>query len=205
MKPRDRITIARAPTKWANDLVTRHHYLHRPVHPRACPFAYRIIVDNQTAGTIIMATIHFTRQRKLFGYPGLPTRWQVLVISRVWIDPQFQNRTITDSKGRPHTLPVATCAIAQMLKRVQRDWIDHHPPRFPNQPYHVRLVMAYADTGVGHEGVIYQAANFTLWGSTNNNRPRHGSRGEQSGTIKKLYIYRLPKPEWIAPAQARLI
>lgn len=143
-----------------------------------------------------MATIHFTKQKNLFGYPNLPTKWQVLTISRVWIYPHFQNRTVTGKQGHTHTLPVATCALGKMLKRVQRDWIEHHPPRFPDQPYHIRLILAYADTGVGHKGTIYKAANFRPWGETSNNRPRHGTRGEQNGTKKLLYIYRLPAPGW---------
>jgi hypothetical protein len=204
MKPRDRITIERAPLEWANDLVTRQHYLHRPVHHRASPFAYRIRVDGKEAGVIIMATIHFTRQKELFGYPRLPTKWQVLTVARVWINPRYQGITTTDSQGCRHTFPVASCALGKMLNRVQRDWLDHHPPRL-DAPYHIRLILAYADTGENHEGTIYRAANFKLWGHTNNNRPRHGTRGEHSGTTKLLYIYRLPQPHWRVPVQGRLI
>jgi hypothetical protein len=200
------ITIERATITWANAIVTEYHYMHRPVHPRACPFAYRILVSGQEAGVIIMATPHFTRQRDLFGFPGLPTKWQVLVISRVWIAPRFQGQCVIDQQGRSHSLPVASCALGQVLRRVQRDWIEHHPPRFPDQPYHIRLVIAYADLGQGHEGTIYKASNFRLWGSTKNTRPRHSTRGEFNGTEKRLYIRELREPSWsYDPQQGRLL
>lgn len=202
MNTRDRITIDRAPLKWANALVTQHHYLHRPVHYRACPFAYRIHVDGNSVGTIIMATPHFVKKKDLFGYPGQLTKWQVLLVSRLWLNPTVQNLTVTDHRGRSHTFPVATCALARVLRQVQRDWIEHHPPRFLDRPYHIRLILAYADTGANHQGTIYKAANFKLWGETSNGRPRHGHT--QPGTRKLLYIYNLPQPHWHAPTQGEL-
>ena len=201
---RERISIERAPIGWAQEVVTRHHYLHRPVHPLALPFAYAIRLDGQVVGTIIMAAVHFTRLRGLFGYPGLPTKWQVLQVARVWITPEVQGQTVTDSRGRTHTMPIASRALALMLRRVQRDWLEHHPPRFPDRPYHIRLVLAYADTGQGHEGTIYKAANFKFWGITRNNRRRHGTRGSSSGTVKLLYVYELPEPRWQPPLQLTL-
>ena len=191
MKLRNRVAVERAPIAWANALVVKYHYLHRPVHPRAHPFAYRITLDGKAVGCIVMATPHFVRQRGLFGYPGLPTKWQVLVVARLWLDPAVQVR-----QPNGHASNVASCALGKMLRRVQRDWLEHHPPRFPDLPYHIRLVLAYADTGMGHEGTIYKAANFRLWGETRNNRPRHGTRGRHSGSRKLLYVYCLQEPRW---------
>ena len=84
----------------------------------------------------------------------------------------------------------------EMLRRVQGDWLKHHPPRYPDEPYHIRLIMAYADRAVGHEGTIYRAANFELWGQTNNTRRRHTTRGEDDGNVKLIYVYRLQEPRW---------
>ena len=199
MKLRHRVTVERCPLAWANSLIVQYHYLHRPVHPRAHPFAYAVKLDGQAVGCIVMATPHFVRQRELFGYPGLPTKWQVLMVSRMWLDPAVQGR---QSNG--HASNVASCALSKMLKRVQGDWLEHHPPRFLDQPYHIRLILAYADTGVGHEGTIYKAANFQLWSRTNNSRPRHGSTpqgNKHNGNTKILYVYRLPEPKWEIPIQ----
>lgn len=191
MKLRNRIALVRAPIDWANDLVTREHYLHRAVHWRAHPFAYRVELDGEVCGVIVMATPHWTKQKRLFGYPGLPTKWQVLVVSRVWLDPSVQLR-----QANGHANNVASCALARMLKQVQRDWLEHHPPVFPDDPYHIRLIIAHADTSQGHEGVIYTAANFELWGETKNSRRRHTTRGEDNGARKLIYVYRLKRPRW---------
>lgn len=189
MKLRQRVTVERCPIAWANALVEQCHYLHRRVHPRAHPFAYRVLLDDVPCGTIVMATPHFTRKRDLFGYPGLPTKWQVLVVARVWLDPEVQRR-----QANGHASNVASCALAHVLRRVDGDWLAHHPPRFPDQPYHVKLVLAYADTGQGHQGVIYRAANFTRWGVTHNTRRRHTTRGTATESLKLLYVYDQVKP-----------
>lgn len=147
-----------------------------------------------------MATPHFVKQHTLFGYPGLPTKWQVLMVARMWLDPQVQT-----PQASGHASNVASCALAKMLRRVQRDWLEHHPPPYPDQPYHIRLIMAYADRGAGHEGTIYKAANFQFWGITQNSRRRHGTRGGHSGSSKSLYIYRLPRPRWEPVIQLSLL
>ncbi len=62
-------------------------------------------------------------------------------------------------------MPKATAKlVAKMLKRVNDDWLEHHPPRYPAQPHEIELVISYADTSVDHQGTIYKAANFQRWG-----------------------------------------
>lgn len=196
---RNRISVERCNLKWAQELVTENHYLHKPVDRRAMPFAYEIALDEKAIGTIIMAIPHWNRQRDLFttqdkwigGEKHLPTAWQVLCISRLWIEPSVQ---VKQSNG--HASNIGSCAIAKMLRRVQRDWIEHHPPVFPELPYHLKLILAHADLGVGHEGIVYSAANFTRWGMTQKTRARETSRGSVSGSQKTLWIYRLTEPNW---------
>jgi len=146
-----------------------------------------------------MATPHFTKLHGVFGYDGLPTKWQTLVIARVWLDPDVQH-----PQANGHAGNVASCAISRMLRRVQHDWLEHHPPRYADEPYHVRIILAYADQGVGHEGTIYKASNFTYWGATQNTRRRHTTRGEHDGSTKLLYIYRLKEPRWLPTLQLQL-
>lgn len=181
-----RLKLERCPLEWAQNLVVEHHYLHRRVHPLGLPFAYKILLEQQAIGTIIMATPHFTKLRGLFGYTGLPTQWQVLQLSRFWLAPSYQS---PQSNGHANNL--ASCALAQLLKRVNNDWLNHHPPRFPSQPHHLELILAYADRTVGHRGTIYRAANFREFGCTNSNRQRHGKGNNQGEKI--LYVYFLDK------------
>jgi hypothetical protein len=196
-----RLTVTRCSLSWSQHLVTTHHYLQRPIHPRANPFAYEINLDGRTIGTIIMATIHFTKQRELFGYPGLPTKWQVLQVARLWLRPDVQQ-----PQPNGHASNIASCALAQMLRRVQHDWLEHHPPPFPDQPYHIRLILAYADPSAGHRGTIYSAANFDYIGMTRKSRPRHqaSGRGPHDGKQKHLYVYNLPEPRWTPTMQLHL-
>lgn len=189
-KLKQRISVERCDLGWAQNLVEKQHYLHRKVHPRAHPFAYTIALDDQVVGCIIMATPHFTKLKGLFGYEGLPTKWQVLLIARFWLTGEVQAH-----QSNSHASNVASCAIAQLLKRVQRDWLEHHPPRFPDQPYQIRLILAYADINAGHKGTIYKATNFECWGETNNGRPRHSTRGHTEGTTKLLYVYQLSETQ----------
>jgi hypothetical protein len=145
-----------------------------------------------------MAIPHWNRQKDLFttqekwmnGDRNQLTSWQVLLISRLWLEPDVQQ---PQSNG--HASCIASCAIAKMLKQVQRDWIEHHPPvKCPLLPYHIQLIISHADTGAGHSGTIYKAAGFEQWGVTQNQRSRHG-KIEKSGT-KLIFIKRLPKPRW---------
>ena len=185
------LTVGRCSLSYAQRVVTERHYLHRPVHPRANPFAYSVKLDGETVGVIILATPHFIKQRGLFGYENLPTKWQTLMIARVWLEPRVQVR-----QANGHASNIASAALARMLRCVQADWLQHHPPRFLDQPYHIRLILAYADTSVNHEGTIYKAANFRHFGDTTNTRRRHTTRGECNGALKHLYVYELPEPRW---------
>lgn len=48
-------------------------------------------------------------------------------------------------------------------RRCQLDWLEHHPPPFPDLPYHIELVISYADMRY-HQGTAYLASGFTLHG-----------------------------------------
>lgn len=203
IKLKNRVAVKRCDLGWAQDLVEQRHYLQRKVDRRALPFAYRVELDGVSVGAIVLAIPHWTRQNGLFQRQQdwqlgdeLPTQWQVLVVSRVWLDPSVQ---VSQPNG--HASNIASCAIAKVLKRVQRDWIEHHPPRFPSLPYHVRLVIAHSDLGWGHKGVIYSAANFQFWGKTQTGRSRHGTVEKTS--TKAIWIYRLSEPNWLWEPEAK--
>jgi len=92
MSLRKRIKLIIEPAEWLNEMATRYHYMHRPIHPKSCPFGWAISFDNQLlqpdgepSGFIIFASIHYTRLKNEFGYPGLPTKWQVLSLARLWL------------------------------------------------------------------------------------------------------------------------
>jgi len=80
---------------------------------------------------------------------------------------------------------------------VQRRWLEVHPPPYPEQPYHVRKVVSYADTRY-HQGTIYQAANFREYGRTRSQRRHPGNVRAPGldGAELICYIYDLDEPKF---------
>ena len=187
---KQRISLVKKNRAWLNKMAVEHHYLHRAIHDRSCPFGWGIAFDGKLChqdgypyGFIVFASIHFTRLKDEFGYPGLPTKWQVLSLARLWLHDDL-----------PHNSE--TCTIAKALKVVQRRWLEVHPPRFPNQPYHIRKIISYADTRF-HQGTIYRAANFRESGRTISQKRHSNSRGPgMEGAELIRFIYDLNEPRW---------
>jgi len=187
---RQRIELVQEGREWLNGMATEYHYMHRPVHHRACPFGWAILFDGEKfqadgkpSGFIIFASVHFTRLRGEFGYPGLPTKWQVLCLSRLWLHDNL-----------PHNSE--TCTIAKAFRLVQRRWLEVHPPRYPDRPYHIRKIISYADTRY-HTGTIYRAANFRETGHTHSRKRHTNTRGPGLGNTELIrFVYDLPRPKW---------
>lgn len=162
MKLNQRIKITRMDQSVLDEWCIKYHYLHRPVHRRSCPFGYQVsfddspyMPDGSPCGFAVFASIHFTKHRNLFGYDGLPTKWQVLSLSRMWLHDDLPRNSETAVIGK-----LLAPKGLENISPIGRDWLVVHPPRFPEQPYHIRLVVSYADTHEGHEGTIYKASNF---------------------------------------------
>lgn len=198
MKLTQRITLIESDRQTLNDVATEHHYMHRPVHQRSCPFGYLVEFDGQAAmpdgkpaGVIMFASIHFTRQRGLFGYPDLPTKWQVLSLARLWLhdDLPHNSETVVIAKAlRPQG--------HEQISRAGLDWLKVHPVKFPEQPYHIRLINSYSDKTYGHEGTIYKAAGFERIGEVKSQRRHSNTRGPgMEGNTLIQYVKRLPEPK----------
>ena len=190
MSLRKRIELKIMPAHWLNKMATQYHYMHRPVHPRACPFGWGVQFDGNLwhkdglpNGFIMFASVHFTKLRGEFGYDGLPTKWQVLCLSRLWLHDDLPKNS-------------ETCTIAKALKIVQRRWLEVHPPRFLDQPYHILKIISFSDTRY-HDGTIYRAANFRESGRVISKRRHKNSRGQgMDGAQLIRFIYDLKKPNW---------
>lgn len=181
-----------------NDIAKQYHYKHAAVHQRSTPFGYMVefdgnlyMPDGSPCGIIIFASIHFTKWRGVFGYPGLPTKWQVLSLSRLWLH--------DDLPRNSETVVIAKAIKPQgheQISRVGRDWLRVHPPRYPEEPYHIRVIVSYSDKTHGHEGTIYKASNFTYKGDTTSQKRHKNTRGSgEDGHTLAAYIYHLPEPK----------
>ena len=184
--------------RWAQRTVAECHYLHQPVDPRARPMVYVIRHDDFRMGLIILGIPHATRCRGWWGYPGLPTQWQVVDLCRIWIDPDLQQGGYwcrpgevpgyTDRRGawRP---TVASWAIGEVLRSVQQDRVRLWPPVYPSQPYHIRLAISYSDPRF-HKGTIYKLAGASPMYTDRSGAPVTGPSGKYG------WAWRLPEPAW---------
>lgn len=174
---------------WLNDVAIEHHYMHKAVHPRACPFGWAVrykgedeAPDGKPWGIIIFATPHFQKMRGEFGFDGLPTKWQVLMLSRLWLHDDMPRNS-------------ETCVMGKALRMVQKRWIEVHPPRFPDDPYHIVKVVSYCDT-THHLGTIYKAGNFRFVRERESKIRANATRGQGAGGVLHCYIKDLPVPRW---------
>lgn len=182
---------------WAQVTVTAHHYLRQPVDPRARPMVYLVEYEGACLGLAMLGIPHATRCGGWWGYPGLPTQWQVVDLCRVWLDPRIQ---AGGELCQPGIVPgrfvegvylpnTASWLIGQVLKRIQRDRVSLWPPVFPEQPYHIRLVISYHDPA-HHLGTIYKATNALPMYKNEQQQPIPGSSGKYG------WCWKLPKPDW---------
>ena len=184
--------------RWAQDTVTEHHYLRQPVDPRARPMVYVIRHDGWRVGLVMLGIPHATRCGGWWGYPGLPTQWQVVDICRIWLDPAIQRGGhlchpgsvpgFTDRRGqwRP---AVATWAIRETLARVQADRVRLWPPVYPEQPYQILLAISYHDPQY-HRGTIYRESQAQPMYTDRTGQPKPGPSGKYG------WCWRLPSPAW---------
>lgn len=169
--------------------VEKYHYMHRWPDPRSLPFGYALTVDGESlmpdgrlCGLVVMKKPQHHRQHDLFGSWPLPTSWQVLDLARVWIHPDLQQTGLN----------VFSQTVSRVLRHVQWDWLEHHPPVFPSQPYHITLIISYCELA-HHDGTAYRASGFARWGIT------------QDGQ-KEIYIRHLKAPlkRWVLSTPAQL-
>jgi hypothetical protein len=183
----------RCPNNFVRRTIEQEHYLCRWPDPRSLPFSYclevdgrRLARDGQPFGIVVCKKLQHHRQKGLFGYEGLPTGWQVLDVARVWVHPDLQSAQWEGLNRRgervTHPLNIFTRMVSSVLRRVQKDWLRHHPPVFPEQPYHILLIVSYCERD-HYDGTSYRAANFERLGLTHD------------GT-KEIYYRRLKIPRF---------
>lgn len=229
----NRLQVERCPLNWAQWVAREFHYLRREVHPRAHPFAYRVTFDGQAvqpdgkpSGMVMFATVHYTKQKELFGYGHIElkncTRQllgscnpdekdDILAQLSLWVDDQKNWRLKYDFIDKWQVLVLSrmwlhdnlprnseTVAMAKIWQRIHLDWLEHHPPVDNLKPYHIRLIVSWSDLGAGHDGTVYKAANLKEIKRTTS-QERHGkSNTRGSGGFENLiqYAYWLKEPRW---------
>lgn len=183
-----------APAAEVNRWLATRHYLHRPMI-RTKLLADEVIIAGERVGAVLWSTPHFTKKRGLFGFDGLPDKWEVLMLARFYLD---------DEAGLVAS-SVLSRSIGRQGRRLQNEWCKLHPPRFPDNPFVPRLLISWSDLALDavecevcgqvhngkHEGTIYKAGGWDLHDVTKSNGRR---TGEQNKTgEKRLWVRHLPR------------
>lgn len=183
---------------WLRRMIVQHHYLHQWPHPLSRPMAYILRLNRRDVGAVVVGLPHAAKCKGWWGYDGLPTQWQVVDVSRIWLHPGIQQGGewcspenlpgFVDRKGvfRPTTI---SYVISTLLERVQRDRVSQYPPVYLHQPYHIRLAISYHDPA-HHKGTIYQASGAVPMYTDDLGRAMAGSSG------KVGWCWPLVEPSW---------
>lgn len=164
----------------AQQVVTDHHYLHSPVLGRACPegWGVRMRTAPGAIGYLLVARPQATACYPWYGSVAdvergraEVTRWQVLNLARVWLEPVAQQGGVLHERRRvPGYVDrrgvwrstLASEALRALVQVVGFEYLLARPPVFLEEPYEVRYLLSYCDSSQ-HRGVIYQAAGFQLY------------------------------------------
>lgn len=174
LRPLDAAGLERAQLE-----VTSSHYLHKPVDVRSMPEGYSVrIAGALHVGYLILGRPQATRCYPWYGSVddvargrAAVTRWQVLNLARVWLDPRVQ---AGGELAKPGLVPgfvdrhcdwrptLASTTLRQLEGQVVLDYLVRRPPCFLEEPYQLRWLLSYCDTRL-HRGTIYRAAGWELW------------------------------------------
>jgi len=162
--------------RWAQETVTRWHYLHRPMDPRTMPEGYAVYLGGRDpVGLLLFGRPEATKVNGWYGgVEGVTrgyfevTRWQVLNLARVYFVPAVQEGGLcfdrvylpgfVDRRGVWRST-LASSAIRLALGRIGFDYLIKRPPCFLDEPYEIMWVLSYCDTRL-HKGMVYRGSGF---------------------------------------------
>ena len=182
-----RLTLREANLREATRIIVHCHYLHRGRTMAQLP--YWIMLDRVPVGVLLFALPRLSATL----YDIRPMN--LLELARLWISPDVQGRVVTDSRGKEHSVAIATATLGKALRVIRQDWYR----KYPNLPDALAIV-SWADT-VHHEGVIYRAANFKLMGRGGgalhgSTRRRNGGRDQTNPDykhVKSVFLYQFDR------------
>jgi hypothetical protein len=178
------VTLAdKSGLKWAQEQVLQHHYLHTPVDARCSPVAMLVKLFDRPVGCLIFGRPEATRVNGWYGSVEdvqtgrcQLTRWEVLNLARVWLDPSLQPEGewyhpqgligpsvlpgFYDRKHSWHS-SAASYVIDQALEQIVFHYLYQKPPVWMEEPYEVKQVLSYCDSRK-HKGTLYRTSGFTL-------------------------------------------
>lgn len=183
-------TIKEVCSNKMNRVMVKHHYLHRLII-RSKLLAYGVYnTSDQLVGGLIWAAAPMQCKRGLFGFPGLPDKWEVLTLARFYLG-NGSNLIASDVLSECIGKAVKSGKHGRILKprgwRLQEDWVTKHAPPFPKNPFVPRLLLSWSDLALPtvehcvicerkhngqHTGIIYRATGWKPFDITKNVRRR---------------------------------
>lgn len=178
---------------WAQEQVSRHHYLHAPVDSRCSVVGYVLIDRGERVGCLLFGRPEATRcyagaltygsQADVAAGRAQYDRWEIVNLARVWLDPRIQ------AGGAWYVPNAATWAIGEALRHVVVDYLAAYPPCYLEEPWRLRQCLSYCDRRI-HAGTIYKAAGFRLArtnadGIETWHRPLRSLQGHERKLIEK--------------------
>jgi len=160
--PKSQLHLDLIPSRLANDIVEKYHYLHRKVYS-ANLIAYQVTLDGcppapgypPDVGVIMFGFPVFHTKRGLVGQEQPMVNGELLDLSRMYMPDAYPKNT--ESR-----------VIGVALRLLRRDW----PTLHKQQP---RAIITFADTEFSHQGTIYKATGFTYLGYTRGRKATAGS------------------------------
>lgn len=175
-----RLQIENANLAEATKVIVENHYLQRGRTMAQMP--YWINFDSKRVGVLLFALPRMSAKTEKYGYRS---PMELIELARLWIHPEIQNTYVLDSKGKRHSLPIASMAISKSLKVIRQDWNSKYP-KLPK----VTACVAWSDDSL-HEGTIYRASNFNFVGKSGGTM--HSSSKRKNGGRDQLNLDYLHK------------
>ena len=138
------VDIVRGEDKLINAMVEEWHYIHRKRQGRS--IGYWVTLDHEIVGAVLYNDI-------CVPYPKYR---DYMELSRYYLHPDIQGGTVTDSKGKTHTYPIASRSIGLSLKQLLIDFVRECPHRVP-----IYGIISWSDNTM-FDGTIYKAINCVL-------------------------------------------
>lgn len=210
--------------RWAQQVVAEQHYLHSPVDVRCSVEGYKVFIgDIGCRGILLFGRPQATRCSDWYGSVDdvecgrcEVTRWQVLNLARVWLDPVVQVR---GEYCRPDVIPgfvdrrgvfrstLASTVLKTAIERIGYDYLVQRPPVFLDEPYEIKWLLSYCDTKL-HKGTIYQAAGFERYRINSDGietwRIRLPALGEEQDNMVRYYSERDSRAQRYRAERAQL-
>jgi hypothetical protein len=167
-----------APSGEVMKYLVEKHYLHKKIIKTKLLGYFVKSQTGQRIGAVMFSRPQFQSKQGLFGYPGTPDYWEVLILSRIFLD---EGAGINVSS-----------VIARITKnggrRLQEDWLKQNPPRYSNKPIVPILLLSWADHSHGHDGTVYRAMSWKQWPDTVNGKSLFYKRLVMSPRLHHEYM-----------------